>query len=267
MGDRRLMMSERRVACVSCRKPIPYDAAKCSFCGAVQPEMIDAGELDSDGDGMPDDWEKLHGFNPISADDADQDADLDGFSNIEEYRAGTDPKNKDVRPPEIAKLRVLEVRAVPFHLRFNGAAQMPDGTVLYQLNMKTLEKTYFAKLNSDVEGYLVAEFIANTPEGPTLILSKDGNSFRLVKGRPMSRDTLSADFVLLTDRTMFKQMKLGDTMDVKGDLYRVVDIKSDKVVIESVSTSKSMDVDLVSAKERSELAGRNPAGAGSVSSF
>ena len=46
---------------------------------------------DTDGDGMPDEWEKKHGLNPNAASDGPQDKDKDGYTNIEEYLNGTDP--------------------------------------------------------------------------------------------------------------------------------------------------------------------------------
>jgi parallel beta-helix repeat protein len=47
-------------------------------------------ELDTDGDGMPDWWEKEYNLDP-NANDADQDDDQDGYTNLEEYLAGWNP--------------------------------------------------------------------------------------------------------------------------------------------------------------------------------
>ena len=47
---------------------------------------------DTDNDGMPDDWEKRSGFDAAKSADADQDADGDGYNNLEEFLNSTDPK-------------------------------------------------------------------------------------------------------------------------------------------------------------------------------
>jgi hypothetical protein len=47
---------------------------------------------DTDGDGMPDWWEDLHGFNKTDPSDAVEDLDGDGRTNLEEYVDGTDPE-------------------------------------------------------------------------------------------------------------------------------------------------------------------------------
>jgi hypothetical protein len=51
---------------------------------------------DSDGDGLPDDWERQHLLNELSAtgdDGANGDPDQDHFTNLEEFLAGSDPKD------------------------------------------------------------------------------------------------------------------------------------------------------------------------------
>ncbi|HXI25437.1 MAG TPA: hypothetical protein VNG71_16345 [Pyrinomonadaceae bacterium] len=49
---------------------------------------------DSDSDGMPDEWERRYGLNPFDPSDANLDNDHDGYTNIEEYLNGTDPRKE-----------------------------------------------------------------------------------------------------------------------------------------------------------------------------
>jgi hypothetical protein len=57
--------------------------------------------LDSDHDGMPDEWERKYGLNPNDPSDAQQDLNGDGYTNLEKYLNGIDPtKRVDYRAPE-----------------------------------------------------------------------------------------------------------------------------------------------------------------------
>ena len=49
------------------------------------PEIHRPEGWDTDGDGMPDAWEKSHGFDPNNPADGNKDADGDGYTNLEEY--------------------------------------------------------------------------------------------------------------------------------------------------------------------------------------
>lgn len=55
-------------------------------------------DTDDDGDGMPDTWEILYHLDPL-INDASQDLDGDGFSNIDEYKNNTDPSNSAPSKP------------------------------------------------------------------------------------------------------------------------------------------------------------------------
>ncbi|MBU0456502.1 MAG: chitobiase/beta-hexosaminidase C-terminal domain-containing protein, partial [Gammaproteobacteria bacterium] len=50
--------------------------------------------VDTDGDGMSDDWETGHNLNP-NTNDSSLDPDEDGLTNLREYQVGTDPNNPD----------------------------------------------------------------------------------------------------------------------------------------------------------------------------
>jgi outer membrane protein assembly factor BamB len=56
-------------------------------------------DTDSDDDQMDDGWEQRHGLAALDPADAHADADDDGFDNLTEYIAGSDPNDADDRPP------------------------------------------------------------------------------------------------------------------------------------------------------------------------
>lgn len=63
--------------------------------------------VDTDGDGMDDAWEVLHGLNPNNAADAAGDIDSDGLSNLAEYLLGTNPASaKQTDSSDTTKLKI-----------------------------------------------------------------------------------------------------------------------------------------------------------------
>jgi hypothetical protein len=95
--------SYRRVTVTLDGQPLTIQSAPTLF----SPSLADRGRteridlvlgtlpVDTDGDGLADNWERLH-FGSLAANPND-DPDHDGMSNLKEYRAGTDPRDANSR--------------------------------------------------------------------------------------------------------------------------------------------------------------------------
>jgi hypothetical protein len=100
------------------------------FAGSPTAGRLNAGgATDLDNDGLPNDWELAHQFDPMNPADAMLDADGDGVSNLNEYRCGTDPRNS----ADVLRLSGVEKQSDGFDIKFNAmsgriyAVQFCDG--------------------------------------------------------------------------------------------------------------------------------------------
>ncbi|MFO7658186.1 MAG: polysaccharide lyase [Bacteroidales bacterium] len=81
------------------KRRLPEDSYKKGIITHVSqvggyPEYKGTPYQDTDGDGMPDSWEKKYGLDPMNASDANSDLNGDGYTNIEKYINGIDPTKK-----------------------------------------------------------------------------------------------------------------------------------------------------------------------------
>ena len=263
----RTTISELRVACVKCGRPVAYEALECPFCLAEQPPIVNIDTLDTDGDKIPDKIELAMGLDPQNPADAAGDLDNDGFTNQEELSAETDPKDPESFPDPIVKLRVAGIRAVPFYLRFVTTSKLGDGSIVFQLNLQSLERTYFVKLNDIVLGYQVAQHDPAGKDGETLTMVRqsDKRPVRLVKGKPVTEQELAILFVNLIDRAPVRPVqRLNDVFALRGVEYKVVDIGRESVLIQNVKTGEKVTVPAISSDERAAALGRPAAAAPAV---
>ena len=128
--DASFLASERRVFCAKCKKAISGDVKAvpvCPYCGEKQKEEKKV-VLDADGDGMADEWERKYGLNASDASDAGADADGDGFTNLEEYQAKTDPTDPKAHPDYLDSVAVvLPLKETKMPFVFRKANQLPSG--------------------------------------------------------------------------------------------------------------------------------------------
>ncbi len=92
---------------------------------------VGTGPADSDNDGMPDDWETEHGLT-VGADDAADDDDGDGMTNVREYLAGTDPQDAASR----LALAIAPPSGGTLELRLNAVSNK-SYTVQYRSDLAT----------------------------------------------------------------------------------------------------------------------------------
>ena len=81
------------------KRRLPADSYKQGIITDIRqvgglPEYTGTPYTDSDKDGMPDSWEKKYGLNPNDPGDALLDMNGDGYTNIEKYINGINPKTK-----------------------------------------------------------------------------------------------------------------------------------------------------------------------------
>jgi V/A-type H+-transporting ATPase subunit K len=75
------------------------------------PLNVNAEIVDNDSDNMADEWEDFVGLNASNPDDADQDPDNDGYTNLEEFEGKSDPFNqKDI--PEVSEDKKNELKSM-----------------------------------------------------------------------------------------------------------------------------------------------------------
>lgn len=251
-AQRRMLVGDLRVSSIPEGLPIPFDAEVCPFTGQKQPVAVNIEERDSDGDGIPDLWETKFGLNPVDPNDGQSDVDGDGFTNLEEFQAASLPNDPTSTPPPVAKLRLVRSQVNPFKLRFLGTSRMPNGDTVYQLNLRSLERTYFARMKEDVEGFKVTAYEENTAEGPTLTLQQGDRTMRLVQGRIRDEQAYTAFLVFLVDGKRFRS-NIGESIPLLDKIYKVIDIREDRVVIREEDSGRDLDVGLISEEERRSL--------------
>ena len=263
------LVSERRVFCKFCKKPIHDGTKVCPFCGETQPEPEKVA-VDTDGDGLPDDWETKYGLD-VAQNDADADKDGDGFTNAEEYAAGTDPADKNSHPDYFDSLKLvlpLKETVLPFYLR--SYMKTPNGMKLEFFDPK--RRNDYGK-NGYRYSVLVGEAIGDTGftakafeqkekkvkikgsnveravdvSAVTIVRKKDGKELELALDEKRKPVDVQATLEFSRGETKTFVVVPGGTIDLYGNKYKVMDVKrvekGAKVTLEDVLLGKIRTVE------------------------
>jgi len=101
---------------------------------------------------IPNKWFYAHGLSPLEGSAPMQDPDGDGFFNEDEWRADTDPNNKDSHPPYYTKLFLKQIIRIRFRLIFQSYDPAPTPAAMsFQINTLDLRApSEFLKLGDMV---------------------------------------------------------------------------------------------------------------------
>jgi hypothetical protein len=196
-------------------------------------------------------WLITHALPWWERDVKDQDPDEDHFSNIDEYNAGTDPKDKSSVPAYWTKLRLKEFISKPFRLKFNGT---PDEGQTFQINPQG-GRTQFRAIGEMIEGtpYKVTAFNKKTEmkndievdlSELTIENTETGKSLVLVYRKEANDPTSFAKFLYLYDNSEFTVKKDDEfgLVPQPEHKYKLIDISNEKAVIQDQKTKEQHDI-------------------------
>ncbi len=256
-----------RVWCPRCTKAIPENSTVCPACLSPLGDQVIPPETKIYGDNIPItyEWVMKHNLNPTDASDAEKDFDNDGFTNLEEFLAGTNPRDAKSFPPIESKLLLKNIVSKPVGLVLTGASLMPGNTYKCQVNDSV--RTYFIVPTEDdakrgsgdkdlltKHGYKATHFEKRsekreTPTGLrdvdtsilTILRVADGTKIQLVQDVVANEDIATLEMPL--DKQTFDVAK-GATFTLRGTEFLVIEIDSRQqtVVIENKTTGNPLTV-------------------------
>lgn len=253
------LLPERRVTCVNeaCKKPVPFEAEECWFCGQKQPKALDKSSLiDTNNDGVPDQWLRDNDL-PLETDVA-ADLDDDGFTVLEEYQLKTKPKDKQSHPPYAEKLILKELKSMRLSLVFRGVNTMPGGAKQLTFNWTgTLPRTYWVKENEPIgdTGYMVGTVTVKTEkrENPltpgkkkvvdvsTVVIKRqlDGKEIVLQVDEVGKNTDVEATLDFLIDKLELKLIE-NQEFKLREETYRVIaiDMASNTIKVQNTANGK-----------------------------
>jgi hypothetical protein len=194
----------------------------------------DEADLDDDGDGMDDDFETFHGYNSLNANDAGDDSDADGATNLQEYKSGTDPTSNLSNPETQDVFRVsistsgsqgVQHSGVPLDVDDNPLTLSRDGRhVAFESDADNLVEGD-VNLAKDV-------FLHDRLSGLTNLVSLANDGTQATSdsyGPAMARDMLTIAFVTETDLVALDTNGLADVYlrDVDNNLTEFVSVSTE----------------------------------------
>jgi len=198
---------------------------------------------------VPNEWFIKTSLDITDQDILTEDADGDGFTNLDEFTAGTDPLDKNSHPAYTTKLKLFQFIKVPFRLIFNAR---PDADS-FQINTIDLNQaSQILKVGDQILGtkFKIIKFVEKhttnslgTDEDAselTIQNTETQDQVVLIYGKQVDSPDTYAAFKYLWNNTQFnvkknQEFSLKPEVDVK---YKLIDINDTEAVIQTKTGEK-----------------------------
>ncbi|MBN1916692.1 MAG: hypothetical protein JW889_02180 [Verrucomicrobia bacterium] len=209
----------------TCTCIMPDSMRYCPVCGIDQ--------HDRDRDGMTDEWEQRYRATNPDVADADLDYDGDRFTNIEEYRGGSDPDDPQSIPGPV---RLVAVDQEFVDALFRGFATRRSGATAIQINWGNDRATEILDIGQTFRGYtierlderVVLKRVANRHVAQTeytLVLKRpDGAELKLPRHEPVREPESYGVFLSVDGTGSRKRAYAGETIRIGEHSYLVNEV-------------------------------------------
>lgn len=207
-------------------------------------------DLDDDGDGIDDDFEIFHGYDPLVSDDANQDSDSDGATNLQEYQSGSDPESAISSP---ANQLLFRLSKSSLGSQGNNESGVPHQSLNFPLAISRNGQIVVFESKADNlvisdENFATDIFLHDRISRTTSLVSADSDghaSFSDSFGPSLAKDTNKVAFATAAALVPSDTNGIADvyTRDMVNELTNIISVSSEGIQSNSSSGAPAISAD------------------------
>ena len=206
---------------------------------------------------VPNSWLIKYHLNLLDPNILSEDSDGNGFSNLEKWKAGCDPTDKNSHPPYTTKLFLEKYIPVPFRVIFNGR---PDDKSFQIDTLDVNQPTQILQMGDAIAGtkYKIVDFVEKHKMDEngidhdvselTVQNTESNAKLVLVMGVVANDPDSYGLFKYLWSGVTEIRVKLGANFSIKPETdvnYKLVDIDANQAKIQNLKTNEEIIIPLL----------------------